>query len=149
MTSWIPAFKELLKSFNAEKVRYLLVGGYAVIFHGHPRSTIDLDLWVEPSESNAESIRTACEAADIFIPLVAFESLKTPNQVIRVGVEPLRVDLITTLPELEFTACWGKRKLMVVDGIEVPVIDLASLRVTKKASGRFQDLADLENLPEE
>jgi hypothetical protein len=87
---WDPTFKRLLKSFNAEQVRYLLVGGYAVILHGYPRSTIDLDLWVEPSEDNARSI----------------------------------------------------------DGLEVPVIDLASLRITKKASGRLQDLADLERLPE-
>jgi hypothetical protein len=87
---WDPTFKRLLKSFNAEQVRYLPVGGYAVILHGYPRSTIDLDLWVEPSEDNARSI----------------------------------------------------------DGLEVPVIDLASLRITKKASGRLQDLADLERLPE-
>lgn len=60
----------------------------------------------------------------------------------------MRVDLITTLPDVEFAACWERRALMFVDGFEVSVIDLASLRATKQASGRFQDLADLENLPE-
>lgn len=146
--AWNPAFKRLLKSFNAERVRYLLVGGYAVILHGHPRSTIDLDLWVEPSEANASAIAAACQAVGLVLPPVPAQLLAQPNQVIRIGVEPQRVDLITSLPEVTFTDCWARRRLMTADGLEVPVIDLASLRITKRASGRFQDLADLENLPE-
>ena len=146
--SWNPAFKGLLKSFNDERVRYLLVGGYAVILHGHPRSTIDLDLWIEPSEANAASIIAACETVGLVVPPVPAHHLSQPNQVIRMGVEPQRIDLITTLPGLEFSPCWERRRLMRAGGLEVPVIDLASLRITKLASGRFQDLADLENLPE-
>ena len=146
--AWDPRFKQLLKSFNAERVRFLLVGGYAVILHGYPRSTIDLDLWVEPSDENASRIITACESVGLIVPPVPARSLAQPSQVIRIGVEPLRIDLITTLPSVEFSSCWDRRRIMIVDGIEVPVIDLASLRETKRASGRLQDLADLEKLPE-
>jgi len=137
-----------LKSFNAERVRYLLVGGYAVILHGYPRSTIDLDLWVDPSEDNARSIVDSCEGIGLIVPPVPAKCLAAPNQVIRIGIDPLRIDLITSLPGLEFRSCWNRRHPMLIHGVEVPVIDLASLRITKKASGRLQDLADLERLPE-
>ena len=146
--AWDQKYKRLLKSFNAERVRYLLVGGYAVILHGHPRSTIDLDLWVEPSDENADAIVAACRGVDIIVPPVPANCLRLPNQVIRVGVAPNQVDLITTLPGVDFADCWRRQQRMFVDGIEVAVIDLRSLRKTKLATGRFQDLADLEKLPE-
>jgi len=125
-----------------------LVGGHAVALHGHPRNTIDLDLWICPDEENALAVKAACERVDLFLTVLAFESIKNPGHVIRLGVEPVKVDLITSLPQLDFDTCWSRRRVMLVDGIEIPVIDLASLRQTKRASGRFQDLADLENLPE-
>ena len=125
-----------------------MIGGYAVILHGHPRSTIDLDLWIEPDEANADRIREAFSELDVLISPVQANHLSAPNQLIRVGIEPHRVDLLTTLPELDFSSCWHQRKMVETGGVVIPLIDLESLRITKKASGRFQDLADLENLPE-
>lgn len=107
-----------------------------------------MDLWVEPSQENARSIVNSCEMVGLIVPPIPAKSLAAPNQIVRIGIEPLRIDLMTSLPGVEFQKCWGQRRMMFIDGLEVPVIDLASLRTTKMASGRLQDLADLERLPD-
>lgn len=143
---WPHDFKTLLSAFNAENVRYLLIGGYAVAHHGHPRFTADLDLWIEPSESNSKRIRSALESMEITLPPVAFSNLQSKGQLIRLGTDPTRVDLLTSIPELEFEASYSRADFDMIGGVKVPVINLGDLITTKKATGRFQDLADVEAL---
>lgn len=139
-------FKEFIRSLNDNQVRYLIVGGYAVALHGHPRYTKDLDIWIEMSARNAEQVVKA-------LSQFGFESLDlepadflVPDQIIQLGYAPNRIDLLSTLPGVEFSTCYKSRVEIDIDGVTVPFIDLKNLKKNKQAAGRLQDLADLENL---
>ena len=139
-------FKEFIESLNISQVRYLVVGGYAVALHGHPRYTKDLDIWIDRTTENAA--RTI-KALEIFgfssLDLQAADFLEA-DQIIQLGYPPNRIDLLTSVPGVDFTACFESKVQITVEGTPVNFIDLESLKKNKKASGRFQDLADLENL---
>ena len=141
-------FKEFLKSLNDHEVRYLLVGGYAVGFHGYPRYTRDLDFWVEAEALNAERL---IEALNDFgfskVGLTAHDFIQA-NNVIQLGYPPNRIDLITSLTGLVFSECYSKRAVAVLDGVKTTILDLESLKLNKRSIGRHQDLADLERLEE-
>jgi hypothetical protein len=141
-----PEFREFAECLNANNVRYLIVGGYAVAFHGHPRYTKDLDVWIDRTREN---IRGLMRALDDFgfgsVGLKAGDFMK-PDQVIQLGYPPLRIDLLTSLTGVDFDTCWIDRQGLSVRGVGLPIIGLEGLRANKTASGRHQDLADLENL---
>lgn len=141
-------FQELLESFNSEGVRYLIVGGYAVIFHGYSRLTKDIDLWIEPTEDNATRVVAALEATNFYVNAVTKMKLQSPRQLIILGDAPNRVDLITGLKEFDFDEHYQQRKIEFVQGTELSVISLRGLRELKAAAGRLQDQVDLEKLPE-
>lgn len=143
------SFRELLQSFNAERVRYLVIGGYAVAIHGYPRMTKDLDLWVEPTEENADAIAYALSAYGYVATPVIRMQLRSPSQIVVINELPNRIDLLTGVGDFDFCQCFSRRKIQVCDNIELPVVSLMDLRALKAAAGRFQDLADLENLPQE
>lgn len=139
-------FREFIELLNKHEVKYLVVGGYAVAFHGHPRYTKDLDVWVWLEEQNAEKIIDVLK--DFGFASLQFnrEDFLNPDNVIQLGQPPNRIDLLTGLSGVDFKECYGKKNVITVNNLEVNIIDLDSLRRNKKASGRFQDLADLENL---
>jgi predicted nucleotidyltransferase len=139
-------FKEFLKSLNDNGVRYLIIGGYAVAFHGHPRYTKDIDIWIAMDTANAASIVKALDQFG-FASLGLKESdFLTPDQIIQLGYPPNRIDLITTTPGVDFETCYAARIQTEIDGIPVNFIDVENLKRNKKAVGRHQDLADIENL---
>ncbi len=139
-------FKEFLQSLNDNKVRYLVVGGYAVAQHGHPRYTKDIDIWVEMTKENAARVVKALEQFG-FASLGLKESdFLEADQIIQLGYPPSRIDLLTTLLGIEFAECYPSRVVVEMDGVPVNFIDLGNLKKNKKATGRHQDLADLENL---
>jgi hypothetical protein len=139
-------FKEFIQLLNDNRVRYLVVGGYAVALHGYPRYTRDIDIWVELSEENATHIVEALEQFG-FASLGLKESdFLVKEQVIQLGYAPNRIDIITTLSGITFAECYDKRVPVEIDGVKINFIDLDSLRKNKKATGRLQDMADLENL---
>jgi predicted nucleotidyltransferase len=143
-----PDFKEFIQSLNDNGVRYLVVGGYAVALHGYPRYTKDIDLWVEPVPDNADKIIAALDQFGFgSLELKATDFLE-PDSIIQLGYPPNRIDLITTLPGVEFGDCYSARIVTEMDGVMVSFIDLENLKKNKRASGRAQDLADLENLSE-
>lgn len=139
-------FKEFIKSLNDNDVRYLIVGGYAVSFHGHPRYTKDLDIWIRIDKHNAEKV---VQALDQFgfasLDLVLADFLE-PDTTIQLGYPPNRIDLLMGLTGVDFDTCYGCRIEEEIDGVALPFIDLENLKRNKKATGRLQDLADLENL---
>lgn len=139
-------FKEFIQSLNANSVRYLLVGGYALAAHGHPRYTKDLDIWIEREASNAANLIAALTQFGFgSLGLVADDFLQ-PDQIIQLGYPPVRIDLLTSADGVEFSDCFAKRLKVQIDGIEVALIDIESLCKNKRASGRMQDLADIEAL---
>jgi predicted nucleotidyltransferase len=139
-------FREFIQSLNDNGVRYLVIGGYAVAFHGHPRYTRDIDIWIELSPDNAARIVTALEQFGFGSLGLKAADFLTPDQIIQLGYPPSRIDLITTACGVDFADCYAARVTVKVDGVPVGFIDLENLKRNRRASGRLQDLADLENL---
>jgi Nucleotidyltransferase of unknown function (DUF6036) len=139
-------FKEFIQSLNANSVRYLVVGGYAVALHGYPRYTKDIDVWVEMTSENAFKVVKALEQFGFGSLDLKESDFNVPDQIIQLGYPPRRIDILTTLPGVEFSECFPAHIVVDMEGVSVNFIDLESLKKNKKATGRHQDLADLENL---
>jgi len=141
-----PDFKEFIQLLNVNQVKYLVIGGYAVAIHGHPRYTKDIDIWIEMTPENAQKLLIALTQFGFGDLGLSAEDFQTPDQIIQLGYPPNRIDLITTPDGVDFDTCYTSKIEMIISEIVVNFIDLANLRQNKKASGRLQDLADLENL---
>lgn len=139
-------FKEFIQSLNDNGVRYLVVGGYAVALYGYPRYTKDIDIWVEMAAENASNILKALDQFGFGSLGVNASDLTEPDRMLQLGHPPARIDILTTLPGVDFSECYSARTVVEVDGISINFINLENLRKNKKATGRHQDLADLENL---
>lgn len=146
MTQLPQDFKEFLKLLNLHEVRYLLVGGYAVSYHGYPRSTADMDLWIAIEPKNAEKIVAVLRDFGFDVPRLEADLFLDENKVIRMGLPPLRIEIITSISGVCFDECYSERIIDSIDGVEVNIISLKHLKINKKASGRFKDLDDLEHL---
>jgi predicted nucleotidyltransferase len=142
-----PDFKEFLKLLNAHQVEYLLIGGYAVAYYGYPRATADIDFWIAVKPANAERIVTVLKEFGFSPPELSPQLFLKDWQIIRLGVPPVRIELATTISGVNFAECYAQRVVDLLDGVKVNLISLQHLKLNKKAAGRHQDLADLENLP--
>jgi hypothetical protein len=146
-----PDFRDILSALTDAKADYLLVGAYALAYHGIPRATGDIDLWIRPSPENADRVLNALRRFGAPMEQFTREELGREDWVFQIGVVPRRIDLLTSLSGLTFAESWSKRKQITLDGVETQVIDKASLIRNKRAAGRPKDLADaiaLERLPE-
>lgn len=140
-----PDFKEFLQLLNSNKVEYLLIGGYAIGYYGYPRATADMDIWVNATQQNAERLVVVFGAFGF--NGVSSEIFLRESQVIRMGVPPLRIEVLTSISGVSFSECFSGKAIAVIDEVKVNLISLHHLKVNKKASGRFKDLDDLEHLP--
>ncbi len=141
-----PDFSEFAALLNAHEVRYLVVGGYAVAFHGHPRYTKDFDVWVDRSPENVERLLTALRAFGFGSVGLVSADFTTPDRVVQLGVPPQRIDLLTSLEGAEFEAAYADHVEVELEEVTLPVIGLEALKANKRTLGRHQDLADLEKL---
>jgi hypothetical protein len=141
-------FREFIQSLNANQVRYLVVGGYAVAFHGHPRYTKDLDVWIDLSPANARNVVKALGEFGFGSLGLKEADFLTPDQIVQLGNPPNRIELFTTIPGVDFNSCYTARVQSEIDGVDVNFINIENLKKNKKASGRLQDLADVESLEE-
>jgi hypothetical protein len=139
-------FLEFSKLLNAREVRYLLIGGHAVAFHGWSRFTKDIDFWIASDLDNER--RTVLALKDFGLANVDENVLAEWNAMVRFGVPPFRVEILKSISGVTFEEAWPNRTAWSEGGVEIPVISLADLRKNKAATGRLQDLADLENLPQ-
>ena len=139
-------FKEFIQLLNDNQVNYLVIGGYAVAVHGHPRYTKDIDIWIEISEENSQKIITALTEFGFGVLGLTAQDFQEPHQIIQLGYPPNRIDLITSPDGIDFQTCYASKIEVMLDDIAVKFIDLDNLKKNKLASGRLQDLADLENL---
>jgi len=141
-------FKELLELFNAHKVEYLVVGGYALAFHGAPRFTGDIDLLVKPDSENAKRILTALAEFGFGSLELSEADFTVSQRVVQLGVPPVRIDIMTSVTGVS----WEKAMAGKVPGsygqTSVHFIGKKDLIANKKALGRKKDLADLEALEE-
>ena len=139
-------FGELLSAFNTQGVEYLVVGAHALAAHGHVRATLDMDVWVRPSPENAARTMRALTAFGAPLHDLAEADLSRPGVVFQIGVAPVRIDVLTAIDGVDFADAWGERFRASLAGESVPVLSRKHLIQNKKASGRLQDLADVERL---
>jgi len=140
-------FKEFLKLLNRNKVEYLLVGGYAVGYHGYPRATADMDIWVAINQKNAGRIISVLKEFGFDVPDLSEDVFLKEKQVIRMGQPPVRIELLTTLSGVGFDECFKEKSQVAIEDIKVNIISLKHLKINKAAAGRYSDKADLEKLP--
>ena len=141
-----PDFKEFLKLLKEHEVRYLLIGGYAVGYHGYARATEDMDIWIAVHHDNARKIVSALRAFGFDDASLNPELFLQKPKIIRMGFPPMRLEITTSISGVEFDECYAARISTEMDGVDVNVIDLENLKKNKKASGRAKDIADVERL---
>lgn len=141
-----PDFPELLSAFADEKASYLIVGGYAVAYHCEPRATKDIDLWLSGEADNVESATRAL--ARFGVPGYIVEALRSqkPDEFVFMGAPPLRVDLLRTIPGVEFSDAFARRVDTEWHGVRVSILSMDDLLTAKRAAGRPQDLVDADRL---
>jgi hypothetical protein len=139
-------FVDLLRAFCDQRVEHLIVGAHALAAHGHVRATKDLDVWIRPTPENAA--RTYRALAAFGAPLVDLqeEDLAIPGTVFQIGVAPVRIDILTRIDAVEFDEAWREKVPASLGGVSTAVLSKELLIKNKRASGRLQDLADVERL---
>jgi hypothetical protein len=139
-------FKEFIELLNQSKVKYLVVGGYAVGFHGYPRYTKDLDIWILVSQKNAENLIHSLNKFGFGSLGLSVHDFLKPDEFVQLGFPPNRIDIVTSRDGIRFEDCYNDRITIEMNGINIDFIDIENLKKNKKSSGRPQDLADLDNL---
>ena len=142
-----PDFKEFLRLLNEKQVEYLLIGGYAVGYYGYPRATADMDIWIAVHPQNAAKLVDTLKEFGFDLPELTEELFLRENQIIRMGIPPMRLEITTSISGVTFEECYQARLTARIDGVQTNLISLEHLKINKKASGRYKDLNDLENLP--
>ena len=140
-------FQEFVELFVAHEVEFLIVGGYALAAHGHPRYTKDLDVWVWIGTENASKIITAIEEfgfGDLGLTAADFQD---PEVMVQLGNEPQRIDILTFASGLNFSDAYKNRVYIPIGNVQVPFISVDDLRTNKLATGRPRDIADVADLP--
>lgn len=143
-----PDYEDLLKLLKKYRVKYLIVGAYAVSYYAEPRFTKDLDIWVEPSEPNAVKLYKALKEFGAPLKGIEAKDFTREDLIYQIGVAPVRVDIMMGLPALHFEECWKNRKRVKFGKIYVNLIGIRELIKTKKELGREQDLLDVKKLNE-
>jgi hypothetical protein len=134
---------------NSNSVRYLLIGAHALAYHGLPRFTEDLDVWIGRDSANAENLERALEMFGTPFPAGGKEAFLERQRMVRLGVPPNRIDILNFGPNMPFDEAWARRELTEIDSVPVPVLCREDFIRSKRDSGRTKDLRDLEELGEE
>ena len=141
-----PNFSEFIELLHVHEARFLIVGGYAVGFHGRPRYTADIDIWLLVDPANARAVVAALADFGFGDVGLTEADFSVEGQVVQLGYPPLRIDLLTSIDGVDFADAYARRVEVELGGLTVPFISLPDLRRNKQASGRAQDLADVEAL---
>jgi predicted nucleotidyltransferase len=139
-------FKEFLRLLNSRGIEYLVVGGYAVAFHGYPRATGDIDIWIAISSDNAEKMVKTMRDFGFNVPELQETLFLEKEKNIRMGNPPLRIEVLTSIDGVEFSECYKNKQTVLIDDVNVCFISLEDLKKNKKESGRYRDLDDLKHL---
>jgi hypothetical protein len=139
-------YRDMLQALSDEKVRFLLVGAYALAAHGYPRATMDIDIWIMPSPKNADAVLRALRRFGAPLHNLTKEDLQRDGTIFQIGVAPRRIDIITAASGLHFEDAYGRSLSVNIEGIEVHIPSIEDLIRNKRATGRTKDLADAEAL---
>ena len=137
---------DMLRALSVEKVKYLLVGAYAMAAHGYLRSTLDIDFWVLQSPQNADAVMRALQRFGAPLHNLTAEDLQQDGTIFQIGIAPRRIDIITEASGLEFEEVYERSEPIAIEGIEVRIPSIADLIRNKRSTGRTKDLADAEAL---
>jgi Nucleotidyl transferase of unknown function (DUF2204) len=138
-----PDFKEMLSCLKEEEVEFIIVGAYALAAHGFPRATGYIDIWVRNSSDNAQKIIDALMKFGVPLSNLSERDFTSPDMVIQIGVEPCRIDLLTSISGVEFDAAWENKVSITIDDLEIYVLSKADLLKNKSATGRYKDQGDI------
>lgn len=141
-----PDFRDLFSELNTAEALYLVIGAHAVTFYAAPRYTKDVDIWIGTRPENADRVYAALGRFGAPLHQLTLEDLSTPDTVFQIGVEPNRIDLLTTVGGVEFEVAWARREQSTYGDVPISIIALQDLMATKTHAGRPQDLLDLEVL---
>lgn len=136
-------FIDILSAFSNENVEYMVVGGYAIAFHGYVRGTGDIDLWIRNSPDNAERVMSALIVFGAPLSGLTVKDLQTPEMVFQMGVPPNRIDIINQIEGVEFDEAWPNRTYVELQGLSIPIAGKSDLLINKRAMNRPKDLADI------
>ncbi len=139
-------FEDFVQLLNLHHVDYMIVGGYALAFHGKPRHTGDLDIWIDISEDNAKKMMNVLRDFGMSSLGLQKEDFLEENAIMQIGYPPLRIDILTAIDGVEFSEAYLNKQVIDIDGIEVNYISLNDLILNKQKSGRHQDISDVEAL---
>jgi len=142
-----PDFKDFLKLLSEKNIQYLLIGGYAVGYHGYPRATNDMDIWIAVNPETAKQMVAVLIEFGFGTLQLSEKLFLKENSIVRMGVPPIRIEILTTISGVNFEECFKQRVVGEIDGVKINIISLKQLKINKKASGRHKDLDDYENLP--
>lgn len=135
-----------MRLLQVHEVKYLLIGGYAVSYHGYVRTTGDMDIWFKRDKENAKKLTNVLQSFGFTSNDINPGLFLKPSNVIRMGVPPIRIELMNSISGVEFADCFSERIVENWNGVNVNIISLNKLKKNKKASGRLKDLSDLEHL---
>jgi hypothetical protein len=141
-------YKDILRALSENKVKFLLVGAYAMAAHGYPRSTMDIDLWVMPEPENAALVMKALGDFGAPIGELTSDDLQKEDTIFQIGVVPRRIDIITSVDGLNFNDAFSHSDIMNIEEISIHVLSLSDLIKNKLSTGRLKDKADAEELSE-
>ena len=139
-------YRDILKAFIEEGAEFLVVGAYALAVYGLPRATGDIDLWINNSSDNTSKVWSALEKFGAPLGQIKRKDLEEPGIVYQIGVAPSRIDIMTSIDDVEFKDAWNRRFTVAVEGLDIPVLCREHLIKNKKAVGRPQDLVDIDYL---
>lgn len=139
-------YKDMLRALSDEKVRFILVGAYALAAHGYPRATMDIDIWVMPSPENADAILRALSRFGAPLHNLTKEDLLKDGTIFQIGIAPRRIDIVTAASGLRFEPTYRNSISVNIEGIEVRIPSIDDLILNKRTIGRTKDLADAEAL---
>jgi predicted nucleotidyltransferase len=141
-----PDFEDFIKLLNQYEVEYMIIGGYAMAFHGRPRYTGDLDIWINISESNAMKMLKVLEEFGFSSLNFKKEDFLKENLINQIGYPPLRIDILTSIDGINFQDAYPQKQVIIIEGFTANYIGLNELIQNKNASGRQQDLVDVKTL---
>ena len=141
-------YKDILQLLLQEKVKFLIVGAYALGVYGYPRATGDIDIWVEPSQENAKKIFDVLCKFGSPIKGISRETFSTKGIIFQIGLPPRRIDLITDIDGVKFTNAYKNKKTITLQNLRIPFLSLKDLIRNKESTGRAKDLLDVQYLKE-
>jgi predicted nucleotidyltransferase len=139
-------FVEMLRALSDAGVEFLVVGAHAVAAHGFVRATKDIDIWINPTPENVSRVWRALTEFGAPMEQISRDDLVTPGNIYQIGVEPIRIDILTTVAGVDFASAWQNRISFDEQGVTVPCLNKADLLRSKRAAGRPGDLRDIEEL---